>query len=60
MNLPSLAEQFKASVETAELRWALLRADKFNPRLLARYTRDLRRCCRLRMELGTLIETGKL
>jgi len=60
VNLPTLAEQFKAAVEAAEMRWAMLRTDKFNPRLLIRYTRDLRRCHRLRMELSILMETGKL
>jgi len=60
MNLPSLADQFKSAVETAEKRWTMLRTDKFNQRLLTRYVRDLRRCRRLRLELSHLMETGKL
>lgn len=60
MNLPTIAEQFKAAVETAEMRWVLLRTDKFNARILHRYIRDLRRCRRLRMELSHLMETGNL
>ena len=60
MNLPTLADQFKAAVQAAEMRWAMLRTDKFNPRILTRYVRDLRRCHRLRMELHHLMQTGKL
>lgn len=38
----------------------MLKHDKFNPRLLARYTRSLRRCARLRELLRQMMEQGKL
>jgi hypothetical protein len=60
VNLPTLAERFKTACDVAEMRWAMLRSDKFEPRLLMRYVRSLRRCQHLRAELSHLMETGKL
>lgn len=68
MTIPvqSLADQFAAAVEAAEVLWTRLKADKAHPshaensRLLIRFRRALRRCDRLRMELKTRVETGKL
>lgn len=60
MNLPTLAERFQAAVAVMEQRWAMLRVDRFDAHLLARYVRALRRCQRLREELSHLMETGKL
>lgn len=59
-NLQHATQNFSAAVEIAERRWTMLRADKFNPRLLTRYVRSLRRCNRLREHLRTLMETGRL
>lgn len=62
MNLPTLAEQYKEAVETMEIRWATLKGsrNRYEPRLMTRFIRDMRRCKRLRAELANLMETGKL
>ncbi|MCE5310464.1 MAG: hypothetical protein LLG20_22735 [Acidobacteriales bacterium] len=59
-NLTDLTARFTAATTAAEIEWTKLRADKFNPRLLARYVRRLRICARLRERLRELMETGNL
>jgi hypothetical protein len=60
INLHRLTEHFDTAVYVAEQRWAMLKHNKYNPRMLARYTRSLRRCHRLRKLLSQMMEQGKL
>ncbi len=59
-NLQTITERLAAAVELAEMRWTVLRNDKFNPRHLLRYVRALRRCDRIRAKLRTAVEEGTL
>lgn len=59
-NLQHFTDRFASAVTVAEQRWAVLKHDKWNPRLLARYVRSLRRCNRLRTLLREMMEQGKL
>lgn len=45
------AELFAKAQERAEQRFVMLRADKFNTRLVMRYVRSLRACHRLQKQL---------
>lgn len=45
------AELFAKAQERAEQRFVMLRADKFNTRLVMRYVRSLRACDRLRLQI---------
>lgn len=61
-NLQHLTDDFNQAVYVMELRWANLKGarKRYEPRLLARYARSLRRCARLRERLRELMETGAL
>jgi hypothetical protein len=60
LNLQRVTDAFAAAVVAAELSMTHLHADRMNPRRIARCVRDLRRCGRLRGQLETLLETGRL
>lgn len=61
-NLQHFTDRYASAVTIAELRWATLKGcrDRFNPRLLARYVRSLRRCHHLRESLRLMMEQGTL
>ena len=56
-DIQKASEKFAAAAERAERSWTLLRHDKFNPRLLIRHCRDLRRCERRRLYIKMIVET---
>ena len=60
MNLTTLTPEYHAAVVTMETTWSLLKDDRENRKLLARYIRALRKCDRIRKELKNLMDTGKL
>ena len=60
LNLQHVTQRFASAVEAAEMRWAQLKVDRENPRLMARYIRTLRRCDRLRTTLKTMVDKGTL
>lgn len=60
MNLTNFTPEYHAAIVAMETTWEMLKQDRENRRLLARYIRALRRCNRLRSELKTLVKTGKL
>ena len=50
------ADLYATSRERCEQSWTLLRHDKFNPRFMARYIRDLRRSDRLKTLIKMYVE----
>lgn len=60
MNLLTVTNQFHAAVTTAETTWDMLKLDRQNRTIKAKYLRALRKCDRIRKELKTLMETGNL
>lgn len=63
-NLQIVTADYTVAVERMETLWAQVRAMQAwklaNSRLMARYIRSLRACQRIRQELLTLTEKGKL
>jgi hypothetical protein len=60
MNILNVTNEFHAAVIAMETTWEMLKQDRENRKLLARYIRALRRCDRLRSEMKNLMETGRL
>jgi hypothetical protein len=60
IQIQKVSDDYAKAVADAEVAWGLLRADKFNNRLIFRYIRTLRRCRRLRDLIGSMYQTGAL
>lgn len=60
MNLLTITPEFHAAVTEMETVWELLKQDRENRKIKAKYLRALRKCDRIRKDLKNLMETGKL
>jgi fructose-1,6-bisphosphatase len=60
MNILKVTNEFHAAVITAETTWEMLKLDRQNRTIKAKYLRALRQCDRVRRHLKMMMETGNL
>lgn len=60
MNLIHITNKFNEAVAQAEMANSVYKLDRENRSVIAQFLRALRKCDRLRRELKTLMDTGKL